>query len=140
MYSKNRLVVIMVVILSLAVLFSGCGVKSTQTPEQTKEQTKTSTATSTQTETEKVKELQKWKLTVFTEFATEGFKAMFDKVNSNKDLALNVELDIIAGGTSGEDVVKVRFASGDYPELLAHSSATSINTQLNGGKNTSMFN
>ena len=126
MYKKRSLIAIAAAVLSFTVLFSACSSNKPGTAEQNEISEQSAKV---------LKDLLDMKMTIFIEQATDGLKAMVEKVNSNKDLAVHINLDVIVGGIDGENLVKVKFASGDYPELLAQINAQWIKLNLNNGVN-----
>ena len=54
----------------------------------------------------------------FTEWYKDGWKALENYINENSDeLGFKLDIQQIAGGSEGEEVVKARFATGDLPDM-----------------------
>ena len=54
-------------------------------------------------------------------------------INANPDeLGFKLDIQQIAGGSEGEEVVKARFATGDLPDIIQSYGAKWIDTQVNG--------
>lgn len=113
------LTALIVIAVMLLVMLSACAGTG-------KEQSGTTTGTTekTQEEPKPEKKLLELTLTTFTDWVTAGgLNAMIEKVNSNSDLGVKITINAIQGGQQGTDMLKVRFVSGDYPELLAYQGA-----------------
>ncbi|MEK4237313.1 MULTISPECIES: ABC transporter substrate-binding protein [Paenibacillus] len=68
----------------------------------------------------------------FTEWYKDGWKALESYVNENsQELGFKLDIQKIAGGSQGEDVVKARFATGDLPDIIQTYGAKWIDTQVN---------
>ncbi|GGH28815.1 ABC transporter substrate-binding protein [Paenibacillus segetis] len=72
-------------------------------------------------------------LLTFTEWYKDGWKALESYINNNaQELGFKLDIQKIAGGSQGEDVVKARFATGDLPDIIQTYGAKWIDTQVNG--------
>ena len=68
----------------------------------------------------------------FTEWYKDGWKALENYINENSDeLGFKLDIQQIAGGSEGEEVVKARFATGDLPDIIQSYGAKWIDTQVN---------
>ena len=62
----------------------------------------------------------------------DGWKALENYINENSDeLGFKLDIQQIAGGSEGEEVVKARFATGDLPDIIQSYGAKWIDTQVN---------
>ena len=69
----------------------------------------------------------------FTDWYKDGWKALENYINQNSaQLGFKLDIQKIAGGSQGEDVVKARFATGDLPDIIQSYGAKWIDTQVNG--------
>lgn len=60
----------------------------------------------------------------FADWYGEGMKALEAYINENaEELGFNIEIDAIAGGSEGEELLRAKFATGDLPDLLVSYGA-----------------
>lgn len=78
------------------------------------------------------KEVKTLTMLTFTEWYTDGWAALDKYINENADeLGFKLDIQKIAGGSQGEEVVKARFATGDLPDIIQSYGAKWIDTQVN---------
>ena len=54
----------------------------------------------------------------------DGMKALENHINSNaEELGFKIQIDAIAGGSEGEELLRAKFATGDLPDLLVSYGA-----------------
>ena len=75
----------------------------------------------------------------FTEWYKDGWKALENYINENSDeLGFKLDIQQIAGGSEGEEVVKARFATGDLPDIIqSYGAYAGERTGQDGGHGVS---
>ena len=60
----------------------------------------------------------------FADWYGDGMKALENHINSNaEELGFKIQIDAIAGGSEGEELLRAKFATGDLPDLLVSYGA-----------------
>lgn len=74
------------------------------------------------------KKVETLTLLVHSAWVQPGYQAVIDLVNEKADqLGARIELEKLAEGDAGDQVVYTKFASGEYPDILAFYDATYAN-------------
>lgn len=81
----------------------------------------------------KKKEVKTLTLLMFTDWYTSGWQALEKHINENADeLGFKLEIEKIAGGGQGEQILNVKFASDELPDLLQHYGPKYVDESMDG--------
>lgn len=122
----------MSLVFALSLSIVGCGSSSSNSSSNNSSvATSTPTSTPTAVSTEKPKEVVTLKLTMFADWYQKGWQAVEKDVNDNADkLGFKLDIDKIAGGAQGLQVLKTRAATGDMPDVLAYPGVDAVDKDL----------
>ncbi len=115
---KRTMSLVLSVVLALSMVACGQGASTTTTSSAAQPSAGTEVPTVT--------------MLTFTEWYKDGWKALEKHINENSaELGFKLDIQQIAGGGEGEEVVKARFATGDLPDIIQSYGAKWIDTQVN---------
>lgn len=84
----------------------------------------------------KTKEVQELTFTLLASWVKGGLEAVADHIEKNaQDLGAKIVFDKLPDSEMGNQVLKTRFASGQYPDIIARHDAQSAHVQLGGAEN-----
>lgn len=79
------------------------------------------------------KEVKTFSVLMFTEWYKKGWEAVEAEIDSRaQELGFNLEIEKIAGSQQGEQIMKTRFAAGEYPDFFEYQSAYDVEMKLGG--------
>ena len=78
------------------------------------------------------KEIKTLTMLTFTEWYKTGWQALEKYINDHsQELGFKLDIQKIAGGSQGEDILKVKFATDDLPDLLQSYGSSWLDKQAN---------
>lgn len=124
---NRKLLVLLSLVLSISFVLAACGGSngndaSTATSSPAASQGQASPEASA---SETPKEIVTLTLTVHASWVLPGYQAVIDLVNAKSaELGARIELEKIAEGDAGDQVIMTKFAAGEVPDILSFYDAT----------------
>ena len=113
---KSRRLIALLLTFVMALGLIACGAKEESAVSETVETTETADAEEASSE-----EVPVLSVLTFADWYGEGMKALESYIHENaQELGFDVEIEMIAGGTEGEELIRAKFATGDLPDLLVN--------------------
>lgn len=123
---KKMIALFLVVLMTLSM--TACAAKEQASSDTVKQEGEASTEDSSQSSGEATKEIPTLTMLTFTDWYKSGWKALDDYINQNAEtLGFRLDIQTIAGGGEGEELLKAKFATGDLPDLLQSYGAKWLN-------------
>lgn len=126
---KSIISILLIGVLLLSVV--GCSNENTapETDTNVSETNKTTT-------TNDKKEITSLTLTIHASWVNSGMEALVEYVNSkSEETGAKIVLDKLPEGDMGDQVLKTRFAAGEYPDIVAFFNASESHDDLGGVDN-----
>lgn len=135
MKKSMKKIISMGLVAAMSVSLVACGAKTpTSTPEDTKtEETKTEDVkTEEPASTEKPKEVVTLSLLMFTDWWNNGgWEDVINDFNAKSaETGVKIEVEKVAGGDQGNQIIKSRYAAGEMPDLQLYYNANSAAIDL----------
>jgi raffinose/stachyose/melibiose transport system substrate-binding protein len=107
-------------VMLLAVSMTACSTKKNVSSDTVKQEGETNTSDSGQSGDEEAsKEIPTLTMLTFTDWYKSGWEALDAYIEENAEtLGFRLDIQMIAGGGEGEELLKAKFATGDLPDLL----------------------
>ena len=120
---------IIALLVTVTLLFTMVACTKTEAPVV---DTDTPTDTTVNDATEASAEIKTVSMLTFTEWYKGGWDALVTYIDENAEtLGFRLEVEQIAGGTEGQDLLKAKFATGDLPDLLQSFGAKWLDNNAN---------
>ncbi|WP_105615657.1 ABC transporter substrate-binding protein [Vallitalea okinawensis] len=82
---------------------------------------------------ESPEEIETFSVLMFTEWYKKGWEAVEAEIEDNAEsLGFKLEIEKIAGSQQGDQIMKTRFAAGEYPDFFEYQSAYDVEMKLGG--------
>lgn len=135
MKKSMKKIISMGLVAAMSVSLVACGAKTpTSTPEDTKtEETKTEDVkTEEPASTEKPKEVVTLSLLMFTDWWNNGgWEDVINDFNAKSaETGVKIEVEKVAGGDQGNQIIKSRYAAGEMPDLQLYHNVNSALIEL----------
>lgn len=128
---KKALSVVLVVIMLLSI--TACGAGQTEGTSKSKGSEGSETTNVSETDDDEDVEVKTLTVTTFVDWYKSGWEALEKHINDNADeLGFRLEVETIAGGMQGEEMIKVMFATGELPDMLQFYEPKWIDQAVSG--------
>jgi raffinose/stachyose/melibiose transport system substrate-binding protein len=107
-------------VMLITVSMTACSTQKNVSSDTVKQEGETNTSDSGQSGDEEVsKEIPTLTMLTFTDWYKSGWEALDAYIEENAEtLGFRLDIQMIAGGGEGEELLKAKFATGDLPDLL----------------------
>lgn len=106
-------------LLALVMVLSLCACSNDNAEQPTEGEKENVTTNAPEKEDEKPAEIPTVSILTFTDWYKSGWEALEAYIDEHaEELGFRLNIDIIAGGGEGEELVRAKFATGDLPDLL----------------------
>lgn len=128
MNRKVSRVLSLILVFVMVISVSACG---NDTKDASNSTTQSSTSTQAAAESSVQKEIKTLSLLMYTDWYTAGWQALEKHIADNPEKAgFKLDLQKIAGGSQGDQLIKVKFASDELPDLLQFYKSKWIDREL----------